>query len=148
VALVHQGRPGETTNRIGHALLGIVEPLVDESLHGGPPVPAAHLLEPPLSHAGRADAGEVVPVPLGRHANAALHHAHEVPHVLVVPLYAHRREDQGTFLVHVLGDGHVGRRQTVAAIGLMGLATAVNMCSPSKKTGTMKAWSAAWVLPE
>ena len=106
---------------MGHASLGVVEPLLDELLDRLHPVLGHELLESGLADAGRADHRQVVAVPLVGHPNPAPAHADDVRDVLVIALHPHRREDQPALLVDVAREGHVGRRIGVAAVGLMRL---------------------------
>ena len=103
------------------AVLGVVEPLLDERAQRLAAVFRAQLLEPRLADARRTEHRQVVAVPLLGHADAAAAHADDVVDVLVVALHAHGREDQAAFLVDVARVGHVGRRLRVAAVGLMRL---------------------------
>ena len=114
-------RCGSLLDRLIHASLAVVEPLADDLADHVDAVVGAQLLEAPLGDARRAEAREVVAVPLVRHADAAPAHADDVVDVLVVALDAHARERERALVVDVLGARHVRRRQRVAAVGLVGL---------------------------
>ncbi|MDF1735137.1 MAG: hypothetical protein P1U37_07630 [Minwuia sp.] len=118
---VLQGRFRQLGDGLGHPLLRIVEPVADEGLDGLLAVFLAEFLQAAFADPGRADACQIVTVPLSRHADAGPAHAHHVIDVGVVALDADSREDQGAFLILVLGAGHVGSGQRIADVGLMRL---------------------------
>ena len=78
-------------------------------------------LEPPLGDPRRAELGQIVAVPLVGHPDPPPAHPDDVIHVLVVALDSDAREVERAFLVEVASERHVGARQAVAAVGLMGL---------------------------
>ena len=112
---------GQRLDRLHHAALRIVEPLVDEGLDRVLAVLGAELLQAPLGDARRAELCQEVAVPLLGHANPAPAHADHVVHHLVAPLHADAGEDQRAFLVHVLRRGVIGGRDAVADVRLMAL---------------------------
>jgi hypothetical protein len=120
-AMPGDGAGGHLADGVGHLGLGVVEPLGDELPHAVGSVAVAHALEPGLADAGRSDHGQVVAVPLVRHADAGLRHADDVGDVATVALDSHAREDQPAFGVLVARERHVGRRLGVADVSLVRL---------------------------
>ena len=106
---------------VDHALLAVVEPGPRIGFERLPADLAAEREDLALADAGRAEGGEVVAPPLVGDADAHPAHAHEVHVVLVVALDLHRRKDQRALAIDVLGGAHIGRRQGVAAVGLVPL---------------------------
>ena len=120
-ALRDQRRGRQGRDRPRHALLGIVQPVLDEGRDGFGAERRAELLEAPLANPRGTDQREEVAAPLLGHPNAPLAHADDVVVDRSAPLHEHTREDQRPFLVHVAGEGVVGGGLAVADVGLMGL---------------------------
>ena len=118
---MHELRGGQLADRVLGAALGIVEPRLDEALDLGDAVFGAELLQPPLADARRADAGQIVAIPLVGNADAPAAHADDVVIVLVVALHLDAGEVERALHVDVLRGGVIGRRNRVAAIGLVRL---------------------------
>ena len=104
-----------------HLLFAMIEPLRGKGCKLVPADLATQLKNFTLADPRRTDHGQKVALPLVRNSYPQLTHADDVGDVFVVLLHFHGRKDQGAFSIDVCGRAHVGRWQSVAAIGLMRL---------------------------
>ncbi len=104
---------------VGHALLGVFEPLAGEGVQRVPANLLAQRQQLALADQGGTQHGKEVPVPLLGHPDAQLAHANDVVDGLVVLEDLHRRKDQRAFLVHIARRAVIGRRDRVSDIRLV-----------------------------
>jgi hypothetical protein len=104
-----------------HALLRIVEPVFRVGLQHIPSDVRAQLKKGLFPDAHRAQGREVIAPPLLRHPDAQATQAHNVVDIPIVLLNPDGMENQRSLLIDVARVAHIGRRQRIAAVGLVSL---------------------------
>ena len=120
--LDHRAPARQPADRLDHALLGIVEPVLGVLRERVPADLLAQRQQLALADPRRAERRQVVAPPLLGHADPGHAHADDVADVPVVALDRDPGKDQRALLVDVAGVADVGGRLRVAAVGLVRLA--------------------------